>query len=165
MRKVRRIFETTQEISFISPEKEFSLYFKAFKESELGAIYNAIPWNDIVKKLKIREYTKGPDLTFGPQGMIALMFLKSYLSCSDEMLINHPTLNLSIQCYTDIRGNPTDNKILTAMRAKIVLDVLTAKGIEKTRLSSSGWGSDRPVADNSTDEGREKNRRVVIVKK
>ena len=87
MRKIRRIFESTQEISFISPEKEFSLYLKAFKESELGGIYQAIPWNDIVKKLKIRENKKGPDLIFGPQGMVALMFLKSYLSCSDEMLI------------------------------------------------------------------------------
>ena len=82
-----------------------------------------------------------------------------------RMLIDHPDLNLSIQCHTDNTKNPTDNKVLTAMRAKVVLDALTSKGIEKTRLTSLGWGSDKPVATNSTDEGREMNRRVVIVKK
>lgn len=55
MRKIRRIFETTQEISFISPEKEFSLYLQSFNESEIGGIYQAIPWNEIVKKLRIKE--------------------------------------------------------------------------------------------------------------
>ena len=102
MRKIRRIFETTQEIIFISPEKEFSLYLKSFKESELGGIYQSIPWNDIVKALKIKESKKGPDTTFTAQGMVALMFLKSYLECSDEMLINHLNGNIDLSmilCY------------------------------------------------------------------
>jgi outer membrane protein OmpA-like peptidoglycan-associated protein len=51
------------------------------------------------------------------------------------------------------------------MRAKVVLDAITAKGIDKARLSSIGWGQDKPVADNNTDEGRAKNRRVVIIKR
>ena len=102
MRKIRRIFDSTREISFSSPEKEFSLYLQAFNESELGGIYQAIPWNDIVNKLKIKENRKGPDLTFGPQGMVALMFLKSYLSCSDEMLINHLNGNIHFQIFCGI---------------------------------------------------------------
>ncbi len=102
MRKIRRIFETTQEISFISPEKEFSLYLQSFNESELGGIYRAIPWNDIVKKLRIKENRKGPDLIFGPQGMVALMFLKSYVECSDEMLINHLNGNIHFQIFCGI---------------------------------------------------------------
>ncbi len=55
MRKIRRIFDSTQEINFNSPEKEFSLYLKAFNELELGGIYQAIPWNDIARKLKIKR--------------------------------------------------------------------------------------------------------------
>jgi hypothetical protein len=102
MRKIRRIFETTQEIIFISPEKEFSLYLKSFKESELGGIYQSIPWNDIVKALKIKESKKGPDTTFTAQGMVALMFLKSYLECSDEMLINHLNGNIDFQIFCGI---------------------------------------------------------------
>jgi hypothetical protein len=102
MRKIRRIFDSTQEINFNSPEKEFSLYLKSFNESELGGIYQAIPWTDIVRKLKIRENKKGPDLIFSPQGMVALMFLKSYVECSDEMLINHLNGNIHFQIFCGV---------------------------------------------------------------
>ena len=54
MRKIQRIYETTQEFNFISPKKEFSLYFKAYQQSELGGVYQAIPWSELVKSLKIR---------------------------------------------------------------------------------------------------------------
>ena len=82
MRKIRNFFKTTQEIIFLSPEKEFSLYLKSFNESELGGIYRAIPWNDLIKRLKIKENTKEPDPIFTQQGMLALMFLKSYAGLS-----------------------------------------------------------------------------------
>jgi hypothetical protein len=61
MRKIRRIFETSQEINFISPQKEFSLYWQSFQRSELGRIYQAIPWSELVRRLKIRDKRKGPD--------------------------------------------------------------------------------------------------------
>ena len=134
MRKIRRIFDSTREISFNSPEKEFSLYLQAFKESELGGIYQAIPWNDIVNKLKIKENKKGPDLTFGPQGMVALMFLKSYLSCSDEMLINHLNGNIHFQIFCGILLG-TDRiknfKIVSDIRCRLAsnLDVRELQGV------------------------------------
>jgi OmpA-OmpF porin, OOP family len=81
-----------------------------------------------------------------------------------EMLVNHPDLKLSIQCHTDKSSTMVHSKVLTANRAKVVLDALTEKGIDKTRLKSLGWGSDKPVADNKTAEGRAMNRRVVIVR-
>jgi hypothetical protein len=102
MRKIRRIFDSTQKINFNSPEKEFSLYLKSFNESELGGIYRALPWNEIVKKLRIKENKKGPDLIFSPQGMVALMFLKSYVECSDEMLIDHLNGNIHFQIFCGI---------------------------------------------------------------
>jgi len=51
MRKIQRIYVSTQEINFISPQKEFSLYWKSFQESELGGMHKAIPWNELVKSL------------------------------------------------------------------------------------------------------------------
>ena len=134
MRKIRRIFDSTREISFSSPEKEFSLYLQAFNESELGGIYQAIPWNDIVNKLKIKENRKGPDLTFGPQGMVALMFLKSYLSCSDEMLINHLNGNIHFQIFCGILLG-TDRiknfKIVSDIRCRLArnLDIRELQGV------------------------------------
>jgi hypothetical protein len=102
MRKIRRIFETSQEINFISPQKEFSLYWQSFQESELGRIYQAIPWGELAKSLKIRENRKGPDRIFSPHGMLALMFLKSYVNCSDKKLILHLNGNIDFQMFCGI---------------------------------------------------------------
>jgi len=134
MRKIQRIYETTQEINFISPKKEFSLYLKAFKESELGGIYQAIPWNEIVKKLKIKENKKGPDLIFSPQGMVALMFLKSYVGCSDEMLIKHLNGNIQFQIFCDIllgAEHIKNFKIVSDIRCRLAskLDVKEVQGV------------------------------------
>ena len=77
MRKLHRIFESTPEISFISPQREFSLYWNSFLESELGKIYQAIPWDQLIKSLKLKEKRNGRNSMFSPQGKLALMFLKS----------------------------------------------------------------------------------------
>jgi outer membrane protein OmpA-like peptidoglycan-associated protein len=44
------------------------------------------------------------------------------------------------------------------------MNALIAKGIEQFRLSAKGWGQDKPISDNTTEEGKAKNRRVEIVK-
>ena len=82
-----------------------------------------------------------------------------------KLLTDHPSLKLSIQCHTDNSRHSTDNSLLTADRAKAVLDSLTAKGIVKARLTSIGWGANKPISNEKTEEGKAKNRRVVIVKK
>jgi OmpA-OmpF porin, OOP family len=82
-----------------------------------------------------------------------------------NLLNSNPALKVSIEGHTDNVGAAADNKKLSDARAKAVLDALTTKGIAKERLSSVGWGQEKPVADNRTEEGRAKNRRVEIVKK
>jgi OOP family OmpA-OmpF porin len=82
-----------------------------------------------------------------------------------EMLKLDANLKISIEGHTDNVGDAASNKKLSNDRAKSVMDVLIAKGIDKSRLSSIGWGQEKPVADNRTDEGKAKNRRVEIVKK
>jgi OOP family OmpA-OmpF porin len=52
------------------------------------------------------------------------------------------------------------NKRLSDSRAKAVMEYLASKGVDKARLESVGYGVDKPVAGNDTEEGREKNRRV-----
>jgi OmpA-OmpF porin, OOP family len=82
-----------------------------------------------------------------------------------DLLNSNPSLNVSIEGHTDNVGTPESNKTLSESRAKAVMDALAAKGINKSRLSSVGWGQERPVADNRTEEGKAKNRRVELVKK
>lgn len=122
MRKVRRIYETTQEINFISPQKEFSLYWKSFQQSELGRIYQAIPWKDLVRTLKIKESRKGPTHIFSPQGMLALMFLKSYVVCSDRKLIAYLNGNIDFQMFCGIFFGPdriSNYKIVSHIRTEL----------------------------------------------
>jgi outer membrane protein OmpA-like peptidoglycan-associated protein len=72
---------------------------------------------------------------------------------------------VSIEGHTDNVGTASSNKTLSENRAKSVLDAIVARGIEKSRLSAKGWGQEKPIGDNKTEEGRAKNRRVEIVKK
>lgn len=77
-----------------------------------------------------------------------------------EMMIQVPDINISIEGHTDSDGNNESNLKLSEARAKAVVDEIVNEGIDKTRVSSAGFGEEKPIADNSTEEGKAKNRRV-----
>lgn len=79
------------------------------------------------------------------------------------IVLNYPSLKLAIGGYTDSTGSADFNMTLSQARADAVLDYLANQGLESSMLSSQGYGMSNPVADNSTSEGRQKNRRVEIV--
>jgi hypothetical protein len=102
MRKVQRIFETSQEINFISPRKEFSLYWEQFHQTRLGKLSEVIPFQELAKNLKIKDNKKGPLAIFSPRGKLALMFLKAYTNLSDRKLIENLNGNIHFQMFCDI---------------------------------------------------------------
>ena len=80
-----------------------------------------------------------------------------------KVLSDHSEIKLiEIQGHTDAVGSNRKNKKLSDARAKAVRVYLIGKGIDKTRMVSKGFGEDKPVADNGTEEGRFKNRRVDL---
>lgn len=81
-----------------------------------------------------------------------------------QLLKTDPALKLSIEGHTDNVGSASTNKTLSSARAASVVKFLAAEGIDAKRLSSKGAGSEIPVADNRSEEGRAKNRRVELVK-
>jgi outer membrane protein OmpA-like peptidoglycan-associated protein len=81
------------------------------------------------------------------------------------LMKSQPDLKLSIEGHTDSQGTPESNKTLSLNRAKAVIKAVSEGGISASRMSAVGWGQEKPVADNRTEEGRAKNRRVEIVKK
>lgn len=81
----------------------------------------------------------------------------------DEMVIALNKVqgkNVKIIGHTDSQGNPAKNQPLSLQRAEAVKQYLISKGIVATRLTTAGLGSEKPVADNATEEGRKKNRRI-----
>jgi outer membrane protein OmpA-like peptidoglycan-associated protein len=81
-----------------------------------------------------------------------------------KLLKENPTLKLSIEGHTDDVGPRPLNEKLSRDRAAAVLEAIAAGGIARARLSSTGHGPAKPLADNGTSEGRAKNRRVELVK-
>jgi outer membrane protein OmpA-like peptidoglycan-associated protein len=72
------------------------------------------------------------------------------------------TLKLEVQGHTDNVGSDAYNQTLSEARAKAVVTWLTQHGVAANRLTAKGYGKTKPVADNGSDEGRAKNRRVEI---
>jgi outer membrane protein OmpA-like peptidoglycan-associated protein len=74
------------------------------------------------------------------------------------------TRKLTIEDYTDSTGSYRNNLELSRRRAQAIADWLAERGIAHSRLKVVGYGSSRPIADNSTSQGRERNRRIEIVR-
>ena len=78
------------------------------------------------------------------------------------MLQDNPTREIEIAGHTDSTGTPERNLELSHRRAEAAADWLIRNGILSTRIRTEGYGDTKPVSNNSTDEGRRKNRRTEI---
>lgn len=79
-----------------------------------------------------------------------------------EVLQQNPSMRIEISGHTDNTGSKEHNRILSQNRADAVVAYLMEQGIDKSRLSSIGYGADKPSASNDTVEGRAKNRRIEM---
>ncbi|MBN2494281.1 MAG: OmpA family protein [Deltaproteobacteria bacterium] len=82
-----------------------------------------------------------------------------------SLLKSNASLRLSVEGHTDNVGQAKANRSLSQRRADRVKKYLVDKGISAKRLATKGWGDTKPIADNRTEDGRAKNRRVELVKK
>jgi len=80
-----------------------------------------------------------------------------------KVLNQYPQTNIVVAGHTDSKGTEEYNKILSERRAESVKNVLTGMGVNPSRITTIGYGKSKPVADNSTETGRQMNRRVEIV--
>jgi len=71
-----------------------------------------------------------------------------------------PSFSIQIEGHTDAEGTDERNARLADRRARAVADFLSQNGVDARRLTTIGYGATRPIGDNSTEEGRAKNRRI-----
>ncbi len=74
----------------------------------------------------------------------------------------YPAARIKIAGYTDSTGDRRANERLSQRRADAVRDALIARGVERDRIEAEGYGEQFPVADNATEEGRARNRRIAL---
>ena len=102
------------------------------------------------------------DISFDTNSATIRPQLRSVLDPFAASVKDDPNTRLTIVGHTDSTGSDRVNDPLSVERAQSVRDYLAARGVSPTRVETMGRGEHEPVADNSTDAGRAKNRRVEI---
>ena len=82
-----------------------------------------------------------------------------------EVLKDCPALPMEIAGHTDAQGSESGNKALSQARAEAVLLALQGRRVDVSGMTAVGYGEGVPIADNTTEEGREANRRIDFVLK
>jgi OOP family OmpA-OmpF porin len=80
-----------------------------------------------------------------------------------EYMKHKTSVRIQISGHTDNVGKPKSNKALSKRRAQACREYLISKGIDGSRIEAVGYGDERPIASNDTDEGRQENRRIEAI--
>lgn len=103
------------------------------------------------------------DVTFSTNSYTLNDTAKTVLNSFVDFLQEQPALHVSIEGHTDNVNDASSNQALSENRAKAVYAYLIENGIEESRLKYKGWGETKPVADNTSPQGRAKNRRTEFI--
>lgn len=132
-----------------------------------------IPANGVESKLLafIKDPARGADretwfsfdrLEFATDSSTLLPKSHEQLKNIAGILKAYPKVNLKIGGYTDNVGDPAHNFKLSSERANNTMNEIKSMGIAAARLTAEGYGEQHPIADNTTEEGRQKNRRIDV---
>ncbi len=105
------------------------------------------------------------DVHFATNAADILPESQPVLDGAATVLKAHPDWKISVEGHTDAMGDAAANRALSQRRAQSVMAALVQRGVAAANLSAAGFGPDRPVADNRTEAGCARNRRVELVKR
>lgn len=101
-------------------------------------------------------------INFEPKSFELTQESKVILDEAMATIITRPELQIEVQAHTDYKGSGKINQQLSEQRALSVKAYLISKGVNENQLTAKGYGESQPIADNKTEEGRAKNRRVEL---
>jgi len=122
---------------------------------------------EVIKEVPVtvvKEIVLSAGASFGVGSSVLLPGVYGDLDIIAKTMIEDRASKWLVEGHTDNTGSANKNKTLSLKRANSVVSYLVSKGISKNRFTIRGMGPDFPVADNRTEEGRAKNRRVVILR-
>ena len=150
---------------------KYDIYVMGFQDSSSYNVLDipALPANSFYKKPFTVNLEFEPAKTFVLDNVEfdfgkAILRPESYNALDNlvEYLNRKSTERIEIGGYTDNIGSDEKNIILSLDRAKAIVAYLVSKGISNDRLVAKGYGAEDPIEDNSTEEGRQKNRRTEV---
>jgi outer membrane protein OmpA-like peptidoglycan-associated protein len=120
-----------------------------------------------LKTIKVGQAVKIENIYFETASAILLPASDTSLNSLVNQMKKNPNVKIEISGHTDNVGEASYNLKLSQDRAKAVMDYLVANGIKINRMTYKGYGSTKPIAPNTTTEGKALNRRVefTILKK
>ena len=116
-----------------------------------------------IKPIEVGEAYEINDINFATNSYELNNRIVLVLTEFIEFLKENPTVKVAIHGHTDNVGDPTENMLLSENRAKAVYNYLLIEDISEARLSYKGFGETKPIGNNTTEEGRAKNRRTEFV--
>lgn len=147
----------------LSVKKEGYAFESQYISQKDSGNYKPVKQDIEMEKLEVGGQYTINDILFGTNSFVINDTIQSILTEFADYLRKSPRLKVALHGHTDNIGNPATNIELSENRARAVYDFLLDKGISASRLSYKGFGETKPIASNSTEEGRAKNRRTVFV--
>jgi len=122
--------------------------------------------DDMVRYLMGQSREEGDAFVLGvdfePGGFAPKMETLDDVEALLVIMRDFPALKIVVEGHTDNAGDPKKNRKLSQWRANWVKQFLLERGIDEGRVEAAGLGDSDPIADNDTQRGREKNRRLVV---
>jgi len=124
MAKIHKLQNNILQFEFFTPHREFEIYWNKFLSTELGRIYQAIPWRELVRYFRKKSFeTRGNKSTFDLQGKLALMFLKAYTQSSDKRLMERLGSDYNLQFFCGVYFRADEKvpgfKIISDIRSEL----------------------------------------------
>jgi outer membrane protein OmpA-like peptidoglycan-associated protein len=137
------------------------LDFKKMGKDVAGSAGSDAAISALTKKLKNVQNEKGPIVFKTGSAEIDVAKSEKTLKAIHEIIMNYPGLMVQVEGHTDNVGNAKSNLALSQKRADAVMNhLIKTYKTEARRLKAKGFGDTVPIADNKTEGGRAKNRRV-----
>lgn len=144
-------------------EREGAAFTSRYFSTEDTSLTGVTKMNVEVKEAKAGEAYRLHDIHFDFERFELNVASKNILTAFATYLKANPKVKVAIHGHTDSDGSDALNMTLSQNRAKAVNDFLVSKGIAAARLSHQGFGATKPLAPNTTPEGKAKNRRTEFV--